>query len=84
EVIDRARQVLDRIEEENVLEVKAGKKSHKQALLMSETRDHEGHQVIVDELRSLDLASMSPMEAYLKLNELKKRIGGSNGKNKGA
>ena len=84
EVIGRARQVLDRIEEENVLEVKAGKKSHKQALLMSETRDHGGHQVIVDELRSLDLASMSPMEAYLKLNELKKRIGGSNGKNKGA
>ena len=76
EVIDRAEQVLTRIEEENVLEVKAGKKTHKQALLLTPEKE-EG---IEEELKKLNVAKMTPMEAYLKLNELKKRLGGKSAK----
>lgn len=76
EVIDRAGQVLERIEEENVLEVKAGRRSHRQALLLTP----ENKSAVEDELRKLDLSKMSPMEAYLKLVELKKRLGGAHGR----
>jgi DNA mismatch repair protein MutS len=76
EVIGRAEQVLERIEEENVLEVKAGKRSHKQALLLTP----ENKSTIEEELRKLDVSKMAPMEAYLKLVELKKRLGGARGR----
>ena len=81
EVIGRAEQVLSRIEDENVLEVKAGKRVHKQSLLMPP--QDEVPSSVIDELRSVDLASMTPMEAYIKLNALKKRAGGHAGKDKG-
>jgi len=75
EVITRAEQVLSRIEEENVLEVKAGRKVQKQALLQpSEERPD-----LVEELRRLDLKKLTPMEAYMKLNEIKKKLGGPGG-----
>ena len=81
EVVSRAEQVLSRIEEENVLEVRAGKKQHRQALLLTP----ESEPAILEELRRLDLAQMTPMDAYVKLNEMKKRLGGTGGgKNKGA
>ena len=76
EVIDRAEQVLSRIEEENVLEVKAGKKTHRQALLLSPEKEAG----IEEELKKLNVAKMTPMEAYLKLNELKKKLGGKSAK----
>jgi len=76
DVIGRAEQVLERIEEENVLEVKTGKRSHKQALLVTP----ENRSTVEEELRKLDVSKMAPMEAYLKLIELKKRLGGSVGK----
>jgi DNA mismatch repair protein MutS len=76
EVTRRAEQVLERIEEENVLEVKAGKKSHKQALLL--TPDKES--TIEDELRKINVSKLTPMEAYVKLNELKKKLGGARGR----
>ncbi len=76
EVVSRAEQVLSRIEEENVLEVKAGKKVQKQALLLTPEKES----TIEEELRKLRLEKMSPMEAYLKLVELKKKIGGSGGR----
>jgi len=75
-VVVRAEQVLSRIEEENVLEVKAGKKTHTQALLLTP----ESSPTIEQELRKVDVSKMTPMEAYLKLNELKKKLGGSRGK----
>ncbi len=81
EVIGRAEQVLSRIEEENVLEVKAGKRMHKQSLLMPASEEVPSS--VLDELRSVDLASMTPMDAYVKLNELKKKAGGPAGKGKG-
>ena len=74
-VISRAEQVLSRIEEENVLEVKAGKKSHTQALLLTPRNEPS----IERELAKLNLAKMTPMEAYIKLSELKKMIEGSSG-----
>ncbi|HEX7393216.1 MAG TPA: DNA mismatch repair protein MutS [Thermoplasmata archaeon] len=76
EVTGRAEQVLERIEEENVLEVKAGKKSHKQALLL--TPDKES--TVEDELRKINVSKLTPMEAYVKLNELKKKLGGARGR----
>ncbi|MBN1678295.1 MAG: DNA mismatch repair protein MutS [Candidatus Thermoplasmatota archaeon] len=76
EVIGRAEQVLERIEEENVLEVKAGKRHHRQALLLTP----ENRSTIEDELRKLDMSKMAPMEAYLKLIELKRRLGGGGGR----
>ena len=81
EVIGRAEQVLSRIEEENVLEVKAGKRAHRQSLLMPS--QEEVPPSVLQELRSVDLASMTPMEAYVKLNALKKKAGGEAGKDKG-
>ncbi|MEM4233127.1 MAG: DNA mismatch repair protein MutS, partial [Thermoplasmata archaeon] len=81
EVVSRAEQVLSGIEEENVLEVRAGRKSQRQTLLMTS----EDETAIMEELRKLDLSKMTPMDAYIKLNDLKKRLGGSRGrKNKGA
>ena len=71
EVIGRAEEVLSRIEEENVLEVKAGKKAQRQTQLV---RGDEGLGALEQELRKLDLGKLTPMEAYLKLIELKKRL----------
>ncbi len=76
EVIDRAEQVLSRIEEENVLEVKAGKKVQKQAFLLTPEKES----TIEEELKKINISKMTPMEAYLKLSELKKKLGGSSGK----
>ena len=76
EVTGRAEQVLERIEEENVLEVKAGRKSQKQALLL--TSDKES--TVEDELRKINVSKLTPMEAYVKLNELKKKLGGVRGR----
>lgn len=78
EVIDRAEQVLSRIEEENVLEVKAGKRVHRQSLLAPPPEEVPSS--VLDDLRSVDLASMTPMEAYVRLNELKKKAGDASGK----
>jgi len=81
EVVSRAEQVLSRIEDENVLEVRAARKSHRQTLLLTP----ETEPGIEEELRKLNLAKLTPMDAYIKLSELKKRLGGSRvGKDKGA
>jgi len=72
EVVTRAEQVLNRIEEENVLEVRARKKAQTQSLLLKP----EQEPAIEEELRKLRLEKMTPMEAYLKLVELKKKLGG--------
>ena len=74
EVISRAEQVLSRIEEENILEVKAGKRGMKQSLLVS-PESGLARSSLEDELRKLNLSKLTPMEAYLKLIELKKRLG---------
>ncbi len=76
EVIGRAEQVLERIEEDNVLEVRAGKRPHRQSLLLTP----ENRSAVEEELRKLDLSKMAPMEAYLKLVDLKKRLGGAGAK----
>jgi len=75
EVVSRAEQVLSTIEEENVLEVKAGKRAQRQSLI---TPSEEEPRIaeLEKELKKLNLAKMSPMEAYLKLSEMKKRLGG--------
>jgi DNA mismatch repair protein MutS len=83
EVISRAEEVLDRIEEENVLEVRAGKKVQRQTFLSAPQDDDPGAQAIADEIRGMDLGGMTPMEAYVKLNELRKRLGCSDGSDKG-
>jgi DNA mismatch repair protein MutS len=75
-VVSRAEQVLNGIEEDNMLEVKASKKVHAQALLLAP----ENESSVEEELRKLDLAKMTPMEAYVKLNELKRKLGRSHGK----
>lgn len=76
EVVSRAEEVLSRIEEENVLEVKAGKRTQKQSLLITPEKES----TIEEELRKLNVSKLTPMEAYLKLSELKKRLGGSRAK----
>jgi DNA mismatch repair protein MutS len=76
EVVSRAEQVLNGIEEENTLEVKAGKRIHTQALLLMPEKES----TVEEELKKLDLAKMTPMEAYVKLSELKKKLGGARAK----
>jgi DNA mismatch repair protein MutS len=83
EVIARAEEVLDRIEEENVLEVRAGAKVHRQTFLTPPRDDDPVAQAVAEEIRRADMGAMTPMEAFLKLNELKKRLGGSDGSDKG-
>ncbi len=83
EVIARAEEVLGRIEEENVLEVRAGAKVHRQTYLSPPRDDDPVALSVAEEIRKVDTGAMTPMEAYLKLNELKKRLGGSNGSDKG-
>ena len=73
DVVSRAEQVLSGIEEDNILEVKAGKKVHKQALLLTPEKES----TIEEELKKIDLVKLTPMEAYVKLSELKKKLGGS-------
>ena len=73
--------MLNDIEERNAIEVKAGKKVHAQ-MKFHVGPDELDHGVI-KELKELDLASMTPMEAYVKLGELKRRSGESRGKDKG-
>jgi len=76
EVVSRAEQVLNGIEEENMLEVKAGKKTQTQALLLTPEKES----TIEEELMKLNLSKLTPMEAYVKLSELKKKLGGTRGK----
>ncbi|MGQ9586792.1 MAG: DNA mismatch repair protein MutS [Thermoplasmata archaeon] len=76
DVVARAEQVLSRIEEENVLEVKPGKRPQRQALLLTPEKES----LVEEELRKLNLAKLTPMEAYVKLSELKKKLGGSGGR----
>ena len=80
-VVSRAGEVLNDIEERNAIEVKAGKKVHAQMKFQvgPDELDHD----VIKELKKLDLASMTPMEAYVKLGELKRRSGESRGKDKG-
>jgi len=73
DVVSRAEQVLSGIEEDNILEVKAGKKIHKQALLLTPEKES----TIEEELKKINLVKLTPMEAYVKLSELKKKLGGS-------
>jgi DNA mismatch repair ATPase MutS len=68
--VTRAEQVLDGIEEENVVEVRGGKRVHMQSLLLTPASES----AIEAELRKLDLSKMTPMEAFVKLSEIKKKL----------
>ena len=78
EVVARAEEVLDDIQERSVIEVKARRGGHAQAKfsLGSEPVAPSA----LEELRKLDLSDLSPMEAYVRLAEIKKRLGGGDGK----
>jgi DNA mismatch repair protein MutS len=80
-VVSRAEEVLLDIEERSVLEVKAGRK------VQSQTRftvaGKADGSALLNELRGLDLARMTPMEAYIKIGELRKKYGEASGKDKG-
>jgi len=81
-VVTRAGEVLSDIEEKNSIEVKAGKKVHAQMRFSVDSG--KLNPSVVRELREMDLANMTPMEAYVKLGELKKRSGESSGKDQGS
>ncbi|HUV61915.1 MAG TPA: DNA mismatch repair protein MutS [Thermoplasmata archaeon] len=81
-VVTRAGEVLRDIEEKNSIEVKAGKKVHAQMRFSVDSGKLDPS--VVRELREMDLANMTPMEAYVKLGELKKRSGESSGKDQGS
>jgi DNA mismatch repair protein MutS len=80
-VVSRAEEVLSDIEERSVIEVKTGKKTHSQTRFAVPGKELDGS--LVEELRGLDLARMTPMEAYVKIGELKKKYGEKSGKDKG-
>jgi DNA mismatch repair protein MutS len=81
-VVTRAGEVLSDIEEKNSIDVKAGKKVHAQMRFSVDSGKLDPS--VVRELRELDLANMTPMEAYVKLGELKKRSGEPGGKDQGS
>jgi DNA mismatch repair protein MutS len=80
-VVARAEEVLSDIEERSVIEVKAGKRAHSQTRFAVPEKEVDAS--LVDDLRRLDLARMTPMEAYVKIGELKKKYGEKSGKDKG-
>ncbi len=80
-VVSRAEEVLSDIEERSVIEVKAGRKTQSQAKFSVHERPSDAS--LLDELRRLDLARMTPMEAYVRIGELKKKYGEGSGKDKG-
>jgi DNA mismatch repair protein MutS len=69
-LINRARQVLEKIESENVLEVK---KQAKMFQSVFEIRDDNG---LIEELKKIDIRTLTPIEALNKINEWKKKIQG--------
>ncbi|HIH00824.1 TPA: DNA mismatch repair protein MutS [Thermoplasmata archaeon] len=80
-VVSRAEEVLSDIEQRSVIEVRAGKKKHSQTSFA--VPGGAGADSVVEALRELDLARMTPMEAYVKIGELKKKYGGKSGKDQG-
>ena len=62
-------------------EIRAGKKVRAQMRFAIEPEGHGGN--VVNALKKLDLSSMTPMEAYVKLGELKKKAGEGSGEDKG-
>jgi DNA mismatch repair protein MutS len=81
EVVARAEEVLSDIEERSIIEVKAGRKKQAQTRFAVPVKDGGGS--LIADLRELDLARMTPMEAYVKIGELKKKYGDKSGKDKG-
>ena len=69
DVVNRAKEVLDLIEKENVIEVKRGRK-----ILQTVLFSQEDNREIIEELKKIDIMNMTPLEALNKLNELKNRI----------
>ena len=80
-VVSRAEEILTDIEENNVIEIKAGKKVRAQMKFAIESDGHDGS--VANALKKLDLSTLTPMEAYVKLGELKKKAGGHSGEDKG-
>ncbi len=81
-VVARAGEVLADIQDNNIIEVKVGRKVRAQTRFAVEPGgDDKG---VVDALRRLDLGAITPMEAYVKLGELWKKIGEASGKDKTA
>lgn len=80
-VVSRAEEVLTDIQDNNVIEVKAGKKVRAQMRFAVESGGSDRD--LADALKKLDLASLTPMEAYIKLGELKRKAGEPSGEDKG-
>ncbi len=68
-VVKRAKEILNLIEEENVIEVKRGKKVI-QTLLFGDDNCSE----IAEEVRKIDIMNITPLEALNILNNLKKKV----------
>ncbi len=68
-VIERAKEILNLIEEEKVIEVRRGKKII-QTMLFGE----ENCSNILDEIKRIDIMNLTPIDALNKLNELKRKI----------
>ncbi len=68
-VVKRAKEILNLIEEEKVIEVRRGKKII-QTMLFGE----EDCSDILDEIKRIDIMNLTPLEALNKLNELKRKI----------
>ncbi|MEM0160124.1 MAG: DNA mismatch repair protein MutS [Thermoplasmata archaeon] len=69
-LINRARQVLEKIESENVLEVK------KQAKIFQSVFEIRDDNELLEELKKIDISALTPIEALNKINEWKKKIQG--------
>ena len=69
-VVRRAKEILDLIEREKTIEVRGGKRVV-QATLFSMSDDE-----IVEEIKKMDIMSMTPLDALNKLHELKKKVNG--------
>jgi len=74
EVVERAKKVLQKVTEENVLEVKRSIERHRQLKLPGLAPERE-QSLVEKELEELDIQNMTPLEALQVLDELKKKLG---------
>jgi len=75
EVIDRAADILSDFEKNGSKPNKTGSVSHKTQTLQLTLFEAEKHPVI-EELEKLDIATLSPVQALIKLDEFKKKLEG--------
>jgi len=75
DVINRAKEILDTLENENAVVVKADRKKFIQTVLFDSSKPIINP--VIEELKTIDVNSLTPVQALVLLEQLKKRASGN-------